>query len=102
MLLKLELFPSSGERSDSVLGPLEGTNLNHWTRLVLSKGPMTVSLPIISGRKLIMFPTLYLFVSRIRDDGRSPKDVNSECCTSSEIIQDLRHIHVCPYASHFY
>jgi hypothetical protein len=39
---KLDLFPSSGEgggEDTSQLGPLERTNLNHWTALALSKGP---------------------------------------------------------------
>jgi hypothetical protein len=28
-----------GKKTPTQLGPLERANLNHWTRLILSKGP---------------------------------------------------------------
>jgi hypothetical protein len=43
MFQKLDLFLSSGDwgggKTPTLLGPLEGANLYHRTRLALSKGP---------------------------------------------------------------
>jgi hypothetical protein len=41
---KMDLFPSSGEgrKTPTLLGPLEGANLNHDLSLALSKGPNRV------------------------------------------------------------
>jgi hypothetical protein len=60
---KLDVFPSSGEGKETptVLGPpLERSNLNHWTRLALAKGPSKagVSLPSPEDGNRSSFPNL--------------------------------------------
>jgi hypothetical protein len=58
MFQKLDMFPSSGEgETPTLLGPLEGANLNHWTRM--ETDPVS--------------KTLCSLDFRIPDNGQSPK-----------------------------
>jgi hypothetical protein len=78
MFRKPDLFPSSGEgggETPTQLGPLEIANLSHWS-LALSKGPNRVGvspLPHLRTETDPVSETLCFLVSRILDNGQSPK-----------------------------
>jgi hypothetical protein len=78
MFWKLNLFPSSGEGvGDTLLGSLQRSKLNHWSRA-------GVSHPLAKVWKEIQCLKHCVYLGfRILDDGQSPKPSNSECYTPS-------------------